>query len=451
MLSFNSANETLLEGIQMGDACWELYCEEHGLNFADGSIGNHDPKQQQSLHGMLNTVFDENSKGVFTPRSIMIDLEPDIIEQLKTGKAKHLYDYNNMICAKEGTGNNFASAYYTIGKRYIGQCMDKIAKLAERCDSLQGFIITHSVAGGAGSGLSSLLFEGLSFQYPKATKASFAFYPASHMSISAIEPYNSMLCTHELLEYVDIAFMMDNEAVWNICKKKFRIEQPNYFHMNRLISCAISSITLPIRFHGPLNYNLSEFQANLIPYPRIHFISTSLSPIIQIKDTFTLDELTLAAFCPDYLFANYNPFHGRYMACNLLYQYGVQPKQVNDTILKYIKFNPHIRFVDWSPLGIKIGINNMLPLVLSKRCDLSFNVQNSVCMLSNNTGISTIFSCIRKKSDLIYKKRAFVHWYTEEGMEEKEFLEARDNIASLENDYIELSKDSYYFNKKVLL
>jgi tubulin alpha len=441
----------MLKGIQMGDACWELYCEEHGLNFADGSIDNHGSKQQQSLlHGMLNTVFDENSKGVFTPRSIMIDLEPNVIDQLKTGKSKHLYEYDNMICAKEGTGNNFASAYYSIGKRYIGQCMDKIAKLAEHCDSLQGFIITHSVAGGAGSGLSSLLFERLSFQYPKAKKASFSSYPASYMPISAIEPYNSMLCTHELLEYVDVGFMMDNQAVWNICREKFRIEQPNYFHMNRLISSAISSISLPIRFQGPLNNNLSEFQSNLIPYPRIHFISTSLSPIIQIKDNFTVDELTLAAFCPDYLFANYNPCHGRYMACNLLYQYGVHPRLVNDTILKYIKFNPHIRFVDWSPLGIKIGINNVSP-VLSKRYNLSFNVQNSICMLSNNTAISSIFSRIRKKSDLMYKKRAFVHWYTEEGMEEKELLEARDNIVSLESDYRELSKDCYYFNKNDLL
>ncbi|PIO75738.1 Tubulin/FtsZ family, GTPase domain protein [Teladorsagia circumcincta] len=368
-------------GVQMGNACWELYCLEHGIQ----------------------------------PDGIMP--EDDTVDEIRTGTYKLLFHPEQLVTGKEDAANNYARGHYTIGKELIDVCMDRIRRLVEACKGLQGFLIFHSFGGGTGSGFTSLLMERLSVDYGKKSKLEFCIYPAPQVSTSMVEPYNSILTTHTTLEHSDCSFMVDNEAIYDICRRNLDLARPTYTNLNRLIAQVISSVTASLRFDGALNVDLTEFQTNLVPYPRIHFPLTTYAPIISAEKA----------------------FHEQMTACCLLFRGDVVPKDVNAAIAA-VKTKRTIQFVDWSPTGFKVGINYQPPTVVPG-ADLA-KLHRAVCMLSNTTAIAEAWARLDHKFDLMYAKRAFVHWYVGEGMEEGEFSEAREDLAALEKDYEEVGVDS---------
>ncbi|XP_032205170.1 tubulin alpha-8 chain isoform X1 [Mustela erminea] len=365
-------------------------------------------------------------------------------DEVRAGTYRQLFHPEQLITGKEDAANNYARGHYTVGKESIDLVLDRIRKLTDACSGLQGFLIFHSFGGGTGSGFTSLLMERLSLDYGKKSKLEFAIYPAPQVSTAVVEPYNSILTTHTTLEHSDCAFMVDNEAIYDICRRNLDIERPTYTNLNRLISQIVSSITASLRFDGALNVDLTEFQTNLVPYPRIHFPLVTYAPIISAEKAYheqlSVAEITSSCFEPNSQMVKCDPRHGKYMACCMLYRGDVVPKDVNVAIAA-IKTKRTIQFVDWCPTGFKVGINYQPPTVVPGG-DLA-KVQRAVCMLSNTTAIAEAWARLDHKFDLMYAKRAFVHWYVGEGMEEGEFSEAREDLAALEKDYEEVGTDSF--------
>ena len=156
-----------------------------------------------------------------------------------------------------------------------------IKKIAENCEGLQGFMMFHSCGGGTGSGFASLLMEKIVTEFSKKSHLEYVVYPAPQFSSSVVEPYNSVLSLHSTLQsdYSDCTFMIDNEALYDICQKKLCIERPTFSTLNRMLAQVVSSITASLRFTGMLNVDLSEYQVNLVPFPRLHFPLTTYAPI----------------------------------------------------------------------------------------------------------------------------------------------------------------------------
>merc|ERR1711992_360058 len=148
---------------------------------------------------------------------------------------------------------------------------DRLRKLVDNSENVQGFIVQHSVGGGTGSGMGMLILERLAVDFRKKSKIGFEVYPSPNISTCVVEPYNALLTTHWLLDHTEVSVVLDNEAIYEICQRSLDIRRPSYDNLNRLITKTISSMTASLRFDGQLNVDLAEFQTNLVPFPRLHF------------------------------------------------------------------------------------------------------------------------------------------------------------------------------------
>jgi tubulin alpha len=127
-------------GCQIGHACWELFCLEHGIQ-PDGTLLTNEFDQS------ILTFF-EDIEYKYIPRMLYIDLESTVLDEVRTGTYRKLFHPSRIISGKEDAASNYARGYFTIGKELIDHVLDQIRHIANQCHSIQGFIIFHSFGGG---------------------------------------------------------------------------------------------------------------------------------------------------------------------------------------------------------------------------------------------------------------------------------------------------------------
>lgn len=243
-------------GCQIGNSCWELYCLEHGIH-PDGTMKN-DPSPGQATDS-YSTFFSETSSGQHVPRAIFADLEPTVVDEIKTSAYSKLFNPSQMVTGMEDAANNYARGHFTVGRELLGNVNEALRKLADQCEGLQGFLIFHSFGGGTGSGFTSLMMEQLSNDFGKKCKLEFAVYPSPTISTAVVEPYNSILTTHTTIDNSDCAFMVDNEAIYTLVRnfwlKNVKTRWPHNFNVFFFFHIFIS-----IFFQSPPIFPFFNFQ-----------------------------------------------------------------------------------------------------------------------------------------------------------------------------------------------
>merc|ERR1711966_6250 len=185
---------------------------------------------------------------------------------------------DNFVFGQTGAGNNWAKGHYTEGAELIDSVLDVVRKEAEGCDCLQGFQITHSLGGGTGAGMGTLLISKVREEYPDRVMMTFSIVPSPKVSDTVVEPYNCTLSVHQLVENADEVMCMDNEALYDICFRTLKLTTPTYGDLTHLVSAGLSGATCCLRFPGQLNADLRKLAVNMIPFPRLHFFMTGFSP-----------------------------------------------------------------------------------------------------------------------------------------------------------------------------
>lgn len=419
-------------GVQLGSSFWELFCLEHGIQ-PDGVM----PEKHQDDKS-FQTFFFENKEGKYTPRSIYFDLDPTTIDEIRSGIYRNLYHSDFLISGKEDAANLYARGHNTIGKDFVEKVLGKIRFLFEKCDNAQGFIITHSLGGGTGSGFVDLLTSRLKVEFPSKLIQTHSILPSPRLSNSVVEDYNSILGL-QFLKNVDLCCFFDNESLYDICKNQLEIEMPHFRTINQMVAQVASNITSGLRFEGGLNCTLKEIQTNLIPFPNLNSLIPSYAPFRNSEkahhEYLSISNLTNKVFHNDSLLVKADLTTGFLGAGCLLYRGDVSPKEIHSSINEVNK-NLKIKFADCSLGSFKIGINYHNPISVPGS-DIA-KTNKSCTFLGNSSSICDVFSRISNKFEIMFSKRAFVHWFVGEGMEEFVFPETIEAISALSKEYQEL-------------
>ncbi|XP_052201283.1 tubulin beta chain-like isoform X2 [Diospyros lotus] len=231
-------------GNQIGAKFWEVICDEHGIDHTgryNDASGNPDLQLER-----INVYYNEASGGRYVPRAVLMDLEPGTMDSVRSGPFGQIFRPDNFVFGQSGAGNNWAKGHYTEGAELIDSVLDVVRKEAENCDCLQGFQVCHSLGGGTGSGMGTLLISKIREEYPDRMMLTFSVFPSPKVSDTVVEPYNATLSVHQLVENADECMVLDNEALYDICFRTLKLATPTFL-LAMACSLAMASDHSPLQ------------------------------------------------------------------------------------------------------------------------------------------------------------------------------------------------------------
>jgi tubulin beta len=190
----------------------------------------------------------------------------------------------------------------------------------------------------------------------------------------------------------------------------------------------MSGVTTCLRFPGQLNSDLCKLAVNMVPFPRLHFFMVGFAPLTSRGAhsfrAVSVPELTQQIFDPKKMMAAADFRNGRYLTCSAIYGGKVSMEKVEDQI-RNVQNKNTVYFVEWIP-------NN----VMTALCDVPpRGLKMSSTFVGNSTSIHELFMRVGNQFAAMFRREAFLHWYTGEDMDEMEFTETESSMNDLLSEY----------------
>ncbi|RLV91307.1 Tubulin gamma chain [Spathaspora sp. JA1] len=450
-------------GNQVGLQYWNQLAVEHGIN-PDGTaipIPEDTSLRFSPLAGTTDTTSTtsnksrddkpelffscESSQQRYTPRSILIDLEPSVIN--KCTAQMPMINPRNVHLSEDGSGaaNNWQSGYI-YGTNYETELLSLIDRELDKCDNLSSFQLIHGVAGGTGAGVGSKILELLHDGYgSKKLLTTFSIFPYNEgTSDVVVQPYNTILTLKRLIEFTDATFVFHNDAMNSIenllypkknnNRNGFDRNGSNAFNeTNKLIALISASISNPLRFPGYMFGSYDSIYSTLIPSPDLKFLTSSIGP----KGSTNAYDLILELSNDRYK-TNRSSSNTNYISMiNYIIGDDLNEQEIKKSILKLQK---RTNFIPWVPRSI--------PVVHGKKSRFTEGKLSGI-QVSNNTSIIDMFTKILKQYDMLANRKAYITGYTQDNSQEERervmdmFRESREVVARVIDEYDRCKSKDY--------
>lgn len=348
-------------GNSVGAAYWKQIAQEHSIHCS--GIYNGDANHETEL---LDVCFIENVGCQFIPRSLFIDTQPAIIDNIRSSSYGDLYHGDFSIFT--GTEKNMDTAHNM--QRYKEAKRIKVAlhKQLEHCTRIEGFQVFHSVAGGCGSGFTAAMIDNIKDDVGKSQIQSITHFPMEGNSSSKskkakqqelINPniYSNVIDgINPLLDLVDQIVAFDNVQIEKMIHTNLNLPYPALMDINALVGSALSAMTASFRFKDLDVNTMTKLFNNLIPRSQFKIATLAFAPAVSaVSNAHThMEENTLA-----HNVLNHDNFvvstdvgefeHAQIIRAYCLFRGLVNKPKCHEVIEEYHKNNS---FLGWCPSPI---------------------------------------------------------------------------------------------------
>lgn len=400
-------------GAVIGNCFWQDLYLEHCIDEA----GNVD-YSNSDISSNLDVFLYEELNGAYKPRTLLIDSDPDDCGRLGSDLGKSLIGNLNVVKGTHGTQKNFALGKYD--KELIDDVMEKVGKLAEQSQSLQGFQFFHSIGGGTGSGTAGEILNQIRETYSDKVIVNFVGVPSKCISELPQESINACLSIYSLVESSDLCVMLDNEKYFHSVS---RLGQFTGFNqINQMMRQHVSDFTSFLRFPRNLFSSYRKIATDFIPYPRLHFLNISSSCEVEgAKDS----SLMIKTLNPSNIFYQDDIESLRTMVSVMLSRGACDVGQDKKQFYGWVKENEK-NFVEWiSSKTLYHHIETSNPYF-----------PKSYSYIQNTRNTRELFVRMSNNVTEYLRDKTFLARYLKLGMDEMEFTEAESNLNDLCSEYI---------------